>query len=249
MDKKIRALLVDDEELALELLEKKLLELGEVEIVGSCNNGFEAVKECSRLKPDVIFLDIEMPKLNGFDVIELLNKADMPHIIFVTAYNDYAVEAFEKDAIDYLVKPAPIERIKKSLEKIKKLDTNEKEELNRKILNISEKNNESISRILIKNGTEIDIVRTEDIIYIKAEDDYIRIFTKEKNLLKNGRLSELEQKLSADAFVRVHRSYIINLSFLKKIEPYMKDSKIAILEGKIKIPISKSGYQKLKDKF
>jgi len=238
MTKKIRVLLVDDEELALELLKKKLLELGEVEIIGLCNNGFEAVKECARLKPDVIFLDIEMPKLNGFDVIELLDKNNLPYIIFVTAYNDYAVEAFEKEAIDYIVKPASIDRIKKSLDRIRKMASKEKEELKDKVLNITEQSKESISRILVKNGTEIDIIRIEEIVYIKAEDDYIRIFTNEKNYLKNGRL-----------FIRVHRSYIININYLKKIEPYMKDSKIAILEGKIKIPISKSGYVKLKEKF
>ncbi len=249
MTKKIRVLLVDDEELALELLKKKLLELGEVEIIGLCNNGFEAVKECARLKPDVIFLDIEMPKLNGFDVIELLDKNNLPYIIFVTAYNDYAVEAFEKEAIDYIVKPASKDRIKKSLDRIRKMASKEKEELKDKVLNITEQSKESISRILIKSGTEIDIIRIEEIAYIKAEDDYIRVFTNEKNYLKNGRLSNFEIKLPMDIFIRVHRSYIININYLKKIEPYMKDSKIAILEGKIKIPISKAGYVKLKEKF
>ena len=191
MNKKMRVMLVDDEKLALELLEKKLLEIGTVEIVSLCNNGFEAIKECARLKPDIIFLDIEMPKLSGFDVIELLNKNDLPHIIFITAYNEYAVEAFEKEAVDYLVKPASLERIKKSLDRVRKLEGEEKEELKEKILDISKNSTETISRVLIKNGTEIDIVRVEDIIYIKAEDDYIRIFTETKNLLKNGECGAL----------------------------------------------------------
>jgi len=247
MNKKIKVLLVDDEIPALELLEKKISEFDNVEIVGLCNSGFEAVKECTKLKPDVVFLDIEMPKLSGFDVIELLNKDELPYIVFVTAYNDYAVEAFEREAIDYIVKPASTERIAKSLERIQKFEEKDKKELKNKVLNIN--NNEIISRVLIKNGTEIDIIRVEDIVYIKAEDDYIRIYTKFKNYLKNGRLSELEKKLPKDVFIRVHRSYIINIGFLKKIEPYMKDSKLAVLEENFKIPVSKSGYTLLKNKF
>ncbi len=248
MDKKLRVLLVDDEELALELLKKKISELENIEIVGLCHNGFEAVKACGQLKPDLVFLDIEMPKLSGFDVIELLNKEEMPHIVFVTAYNDYAVEAFEKEAIDYIVKPASIDRIKKSIERVRKIKKPESGQLAEKISDISNMQ-ETISRILIKNGNDVVIVKTDDIIYIKAEDDYIRIFTKDQNYLKNGRLSQLEEKLPSDIFIKVHRSYIINISYLKKIEPYLKDSRIAILEGKIKIPISKSGYLKLKDIF
>jgi len=249
MKERIGVMIVDDELPALDLLEKTLLKIEGVEIIGRCQNGFEAVKLCSDLNPEVIFLDIEMPKLNGFDVVELLDKDKMPFIVFVTAYNEYAVEAFEREAVDYILKPTSKERLVKSIDRIKKLKKINGKDFLDKISNISEENSLPISRVLIKEGTEINIINVDSIMYIKAEDDYIRIFTKKRAYLKNGSLSEIEKKLNKQMFLRVHRSYIINISFLRKIEPYLKESKIAVLEDRIKIPISKSGYLNLKNKF
>lgn len=249
MKDRIRVMIVDDELPALDLLEKILSKIEEIEVIGRCQNGFETVKMSSELNPDLIFLDIEMPKLSGFDVVELLDKDKMPFIVFVTAYNEYAVEAFEREALDYILKPASKERIVKSIERIKKLNKINGKIFIDKVSNVSKENSLPISRVIIKNGTEINIINVDDIMYIKAEDDYIRIFTKERAYLKNGSLGEIENKIDKQMFLRVHRSYIININFLRKIEPYLKDSKIAILEGRIKIPISKSGFLNLKGKL
>jgi two-component system LytT family response regulator len=248
MSKKIRSLIVDDEVLARQALKDILSRLDDIEIVGECSNGFEVVKEVGEKKPDLIFLDIQMPKLNGFDVVELLGE-ESPLIIFVTAYDEYAIRAFETHALDYLMKPVRAERLQQALDRVR-----EKMKLNipqtTDVLIQTHKNQLiPISRVLVRYGLEVFIIPVEDITHIQSEDDYVRIFTSEKSYLKQERMNRLEQTLDPRSFCRIHRSYILNINYLSKIEPHSKDSKVAILKNKVSLPISRSGYDQLMKLF
>lgn len=248
MSNKIRSLIVDDEALAREALKDILSQLDDIEMVGECSNGFEVVKEVGEKKPDLIFLDIQMPKLNGFDVVELLGE-ESPFIIFVTAYDEYAIRAFETHALDYLMKPVRAERLQQALDRVR-------EQMKLKIpqttdVFIQAHKNQfiPISRILVRYGLEVFIIPVEEITHIQAEDDYVRIFTSEKSYLKQERMNRLEQTLDPRSFCRIHRSYILNINYLSKIEPHSKDSKVAILKNKKSLPISRSGYDQLMKLF
>jgi two-component system LytT family response regulator len=248
MSKKIRSLIVDDEVLARQALKDILSRLDDIEIVGECSNGFEVVKEVGEKKPDLIFLDIQMPKLNGFDVVELLGE-ESPLIIFVTAYDEYAIRAFETHALDYLMKPVRAERLQQALDRVR-----EKMKLNipqtTDVLIQAHKNQLiPIFRVLVRYGLEVFIIPVEDITHIQSEDDYVRIFTSEKSYLKQERMNRLEQTLDPRSFCRIHRSYILNINYLSKIEPHSKDSKVAILKNKVSLPISRSGYDQLMKLF
>ena len=248
MSNKIRSLVVDDEALARQALKDVLSQLDDIEMVGECSNGFEVVKEVGEKKPDLIFLDIQMPKLDGFDVVELLGE-ESPFIIFVTAYDEYAIRAFETHALDYLMKPVHAERLQQALDRVR-------EQMKLKIpqttdVFIQAHKNQfiPISRILVRHGLEVFIIPVEEITHIQAEDDYVRIFTSEKSYLKQERMNRLEQTLDPRSFCRIHRSYILNINYLSKIEPHSKNSKVAILKNKTSLPISRSGYDQLMNLF
>jgi two-component system LytT family response regulator len=248
MSNKIRSLVVDDEALAREALKDILSQLDDIEMVGECSNGFEVVKEIGEKKPDLIFLDIQMPKLDGFDVVELLGK-ESPFIIFVTAYDEYAIRAFETHALDYLMKPVRAERLQQALDRVRGLMKLKIPQTTDVLIQSHKNQFIPISRILVRYGLEVFIIPVEDITHIQAEDDYVRIFTSEKSYLKQERMNRLEQMLDPRSFCRIHRSYILNINYLSKIEPHSKDSKIAILKNKTTIPISRSGYDQLMKLF
>ena len=244
MNIKRQVLLVDDEQLSIEALKLILGEFENIEIVGECLNGFEAVKQVRMLKPDILFLDIQMPKLNGFDVVELLGN-DAPLIVFVTAYDEYALKAFDAHAVDYLLKPVSKERMEKTLNKIDRLLASNFEIPISKIITERQDTYKPISRILVRDGSNVHIIPTNKIISIEAQDDYVSFVTSKTSYLKNERISRLEELLDKTNFCRIHRSYIINVNHLSKIEQSTKDSKIAILRNGKSLPISKTGYTKL----
>jgi two-component system LytT family response regulator len=248
MSNKIRSLVVDDEALAREALKDILSQLDDIEMVGECSNGFEVVKEIGEKKPDLIFLDIQMPKLDGFDVVELLGK-ESPFIIFVTAYDEYAIRAFETHALDYLMKPVRAERLQQALDRVRGLMKLKIPQTTDVLIQSHKNQFIPISRILVRYGLEVFIIPVEDITHIQAEDDYVRIFTSEKSYLKQERMNRLEQMLDPRSFCRIHRSYILNINYLSKIEPHSKDSKVAILKNKVSLPISRSGYDQLMKLF
>jgi two-component system LytT family response regulator len=248
MPNKIRFLVVDDEALAREALKDILSQLDDIEMVGECSNGFEVVKEVGEKKPDLIFLDIQMPKLDGFDVVELLGE-ESPFIIFVTAYDEYAIRAFETHALDYLMKPVRAERLQQALDRVRELMKLKIPQTTDVLIQSHKNQFIPISRILVRYGLEVFIIPVEDITHIQAEDDYVRIFTSEKSYLKQERMNRLEQMLDPRSFCRIHRSYILNINYLSKIEPHSKDSKIAILKNKTSLPISRSGYDQLMKLF
>lgn len=248
MSNKIRSLVVDDEALAREALKDVLSQLDDIEIVGECSNGFEVVKEVGEKKPDLIFLDIQMPKLDGFDVVELLGE-ESPFIIFVTAYDEYAIRAFETHALDYLMKPVRVDRLQQALDRVREQMELKTPQATDVFIQSHRNQFIPISRILVRYGLEVFIIPVEDITHIGAEDDYVRIFTSEKSYLKQERMNRLEQMLDPQSFCRIHRSYILNINYLSKIEPYSKDNKVAILKNKKSLPISRSGYNQLMKLF
>jgi two-component system LytT family response regulator len=240
-----RAIIVDDEELARSIIREYLAEHPEIEIVAECSNGFEAVKAVTELKPDLLFLDVQMPKLNGFEVLELVESDFV--VIFITAYEQYAVKAFEVHAVDYLLKPFSKERFDEALGRaMEKLDRREFPPP-QEILNAARPQGETIERVLVRDGSRVFVIPAEKIDYIEAQDDYIAIRSEGKTHLKKQRLSDLQALLDPARFVRVHRSTILNIDRLARLELYTKDSRMAILKDGTQLPVSRSGYEKLKE--
>ncbi|HXG01616.1 MAG TPA: response regulator [Bacteroidota bacterium] len=240
-----RAVIVDDEHLARQIVRDYLSRHPQIEIVAECSNGFEAVKAIDELKPDLLFLDIQMPKLNGFEVLELIGS-DIP-VIFTTAYDEFAVRAFEVNAVDYLLKPFSQERFDRALERVLALPRPAMQARLGRLKSHAQHVSAPLERIVVRDGGKVHVVRVEAIDYMEAQDDYVAIVTEGKKLLKQTRLAVLEESLDPKRFVRIHRSYLLNLERLSKIEPYGKDSHIAVLNNGTRLPISKSGFAKLKE--
>jgi two-component system, LytTR family, response regulator len=237
----IKTILIDDEPLARSITREYLASFPQIEIVQECNDGFEGVKAITHHKPDLIFLDIQMPKINGFEMLELLDPA--PPVIFTTAFDEYAIKAFESHAIDYLLKPFSKERFDKALQKWLSLTEAPSPA---KIVHEHIRQPEERNRVVIREGGNIRIIPVGDIHYVEAYDDYVKIYTQKEMFLKKKTMSFYENSLDADQFVRVHRSYILQLSQLTRIEPLEKDTHVALLKSGVRIPLSKTGYAKLK---
>jgi two-component system LytT family response regulator len=244
----IKTVLIDDEPLSREIIKSYLKKFPTIEVVEECNDGFEGVKAIQQHQPELIFLDIQMPKINGFEMLELIQP--MPAVIFITAFDEFALKAFEANAIDYLLKPVAEERFVKAIQKF--LDSRllsgsasvetHTSDLLEKMAQSPAQNN----RIVVKTGSKVKIIPVHEIQYLEADDDFVKIVTAEGTFLKNKTMAFYEQALDAQQFVRVHRSYIIHISQITKIEPYQKETHMAILRGGQQIPISKTGYAKLK---
>jgi len=243
----LRVFIVEDEVPAQKLLEKWILTIPELVLSGIYSDGFSALKAIQTERPELVFLDIEMPKLNGLEVLELLDNP--PQIIFTTAYNEYAVKAFELAAVDYLLKPFSLERFKKAVDKA--LVAHQKPTLNLKET-ISEFQNArlkqgNIERIVVKDGVEIFVIPIREILFIESLDDYVKIHTKDRTYLKLGVLRYFEEGLPIKEFVRVHRSYIVNITAISKIENYSKDSHQIILSNSKNVKVSRSGLALLRE--
>jgi two-component system LytT family response regulator len=242
----MRVLIVDDEHLARALLREYLSGHPDIEVVGECGNGFEAVKAIGELDPELVFLDIQMPKLDGFEVVELAGGG--PHYIFATAYDQFALKAFEVHAIDYLLKPFSRERLAQALEHARSRRPGETQaaQLEAVVTDAAQRRG-YLDRLLIKDGARVHVVPSASIDYIEAQDDYVQVAAAGKAWLKNQRMAELEAQLDPQVFIRIHRSYIVNVGAIVRIEPASKDNHCAVLKDGTKLPISRSGYQKLKD--
>lgn len=235
----MRVLIVDDEELARGLVREFLAAHGDIEIVAECANGFEAVKAITELAPDLVFLDIQMPRLNGFEVVELAGSKT--HYVFVTAFDQYALKAFEVHAIDYLLKPFSQQRFDEALAHARqRLGSSPHVEA---LVQVSR--GRPIGRVLIRDGATVHVVAADKIDFIEAQDDYVQIHAEGKAYLKNQRLTELEGQLDAAAFVRIHRSYLLNTARISRIEQG-KDSHSAVLHDGTRLPVSRSGLQKVR---
>lgn len=239
----MRTLIVDDEQLARAVLREYLAAHPDIEIVGEYANGYEAVKAIAEHDPDLVFLDIQMPKLDGFEVVELAGSK--PHYVFATAYDQFALRAFEVHAVDYLLKPFSRERLAETLAQVR-LRAPQPSRIEA-VVKDAQARQQPLERILIRDGARVHVVAAGSIDYIEAQDDYVRINADGKGYLKHQRLSELEAQLDASVFVRIHRSTIVNVGAVERIEPVSKDNHCAVLKSGVKLPISRSGYQKVRE--
>ncbi len=244
---KLRAVIVDDEELARQILREYLDKAGDIEIVAECANGFEAVKATGELRPDLLFLDIQMPKLDGFEVLELIDPPVA--VIFVTAYDQYAMKAFDAAAVDYLLKPFSTDRLGKALERARALlsDPQPRALQASDLAAAARPPGQTLERVVVKDGTKVHIIPIAKLDYVEAQDDYIALHSEKKQYLKQQTISSIEAQLDPGRFTRVHRSYIVNLERIARIEPYTKDSRVAVLQDGSQLPVSRSGYTKLKE--
>ena len=240
----MRVMIVDDEDLARGLVREFLRGHADIEIVAECANGFDAVKAITELEPELVFLDIQMPKLNGFEVVELAGRK--ARYIFVTAYDQYALKAFEIHAVDYLLKPFSQERLDQALAHARiSIGTAGAQPGVEAVLQETAQRNKPLERVLIRDGAKVHVVAADKIDYIEAQDDYVQIRAGEQCYLKNQRLSDLESQLDSATFVRIHRSYLLNIARVSRIEQG-KDSHTAILHDGTRLPVSRSGYQKVR---
>jgi len=248
----MRIVIVDDEMLARAVVREYLSEHADAQIVAECANGFEAVKAITELSPDVVILDIQMPKLDGFEVAELAGAK--PRYIFATAFDQYAIKAFEFHALDYLLKPFSQQRFDQALAHARanlgvvgegdgRTAAAGVENMVRQVAG----RNKPLGRVLIRDGAKVHVIASDNIDYIEAQDDYVQIRAEGKSYLKNQRLAELEGQLDGEQFLRIHRSYIVNIARVERIEQATRDSHVAILRDGVKLPVSRSGYQKIKD--
>jgi two-component system LytT family response regulator len=239
-----RAVIVDDEELARSVLREYLADHPDVEVVAECGNGFDAVKAVTELKPNLLFLDIQMPKLNGFEVLELIEPG--PAIVFVTAYDQYALRAFEVHAADYLLKPFSAERFAEALDHARERIKSGPPLAVSRLIADSRERKRPLERILVRDGTKIHVIPVEKIDYVEAQDDYVSLKSGGKEYLKQETLGELEASLDTGRFIRIHRSYILNIERLVRLELYAKDSRVAILTDGTRLQVSRAGFSRLK---
>ena len=244
----IKAIIIDDEPLARSIVVEYLQSYPEITVLQECNDGFEGIKAIQQHHPDLIFLDIQMPKINGFEMLELVEQP--PAVIFTTAFDEYAIKAFESHAVDYLLKPFNKDRFDKAIRKW--LDQRattpaiQAAPISEEFLEAAAHSPAQQQRIVVKTGGKIKIIPVEDIHYLEAADDYVKIHTHHGAFLKNRTMSWFERALDPTQFVRTHRSYILNVQQVTRIDPYEKDSHLCVLQSGAQVPVSKAGYVKLK---
>jgi len=241
----LRVVVVDDEPLARAVLRELLADHEDVEIVAECGNGFEAVKAVAELAPDLLLLDIQMPKLDGFEVLDLVGQ-DVP-VVFITAYDEYAIKAFEVHAVDYLLKPFSAERLAEALGRARERVARGDRAPVAALWRTARPSSGPLERVLIRDGAQVHVVAAPDIDFVEAQDDYASFRARGRSYLKDQTLASIETQLDPGRFVRIHRSYILNVERLARVELYAKDSRIAILKDGTKLPVSRTGYQRLKE--
>ena len=245
----IKIVIIDDEAPAREIIKHYLKEVDSIEVIAECSDGFSGLKTVSVMKPDLIFLDIQMPRLTGIEMVEVLTEK--PEIIFTTAYDQYAIRAFELNAVDYLMKPYQkrrfLDAVNKAIEKIRsgkgnKVPANE-------LLVKKPETSSPVNRIVVRKGNSLNLIPVEQIRYVEAQDDYVMIYHSTGKALKQQTMKFYEENLPKEDFVRIHRSYIVKVGEIKRIEPYGKDNHIAILHSDDRLPVSRAGYKHLKEEL
>ena len=240
----LRVVIVDDEPLARTVVREYLKAHPGVEVVAECGNGFDAVKAVTELRPDLVFLDVQMPKLSGFEVLELLGR-DVP-VIFTTAYDQYALRAFEVHAVDYLLKPFSEERFAEALSRARaRLQARDPVPDLEALVAEGRPRQGPVERVLIRDGAQVHVLPVEKIDYIEAQDDYVCFKSEGKQYLKDQTMTALEATLDPRRFVRIHRSYLLNIERIARVELYAKDSRVAVLRDGMRLPVSRAGYARL----
>jgi two-component system, LytTR family, response regulator len=239
----LRIVIVDDEALARAVVREYAAADPGVEIVADCANGFEAVKAVAELKPDLVLLDVQMPKLDGFEVLELLGR-DQP-VIFITAYDEYALRAFDVHAVDYLLKPFSVERFQEAIDRARERLRAKAATPVDEIVRDAKPRTGPAGRVLIRDGANVHVLPVDTIDFVEAQDDYVAFKSEGKQYLKDQTLSAVEVTLDPARFVRIHRSFILNIDRISKVELYAKDSRMAILRDGTRLPVSRAGYARL----
>ena len=242
---KLKAVIVDDEELARRVVREFLTRHPEIEVAAECANGFEAVKAVAEHKPDVLFLDIQMPKLDGFEVLELIDTSGVA-VIFITAYDTYAMRAFEVHAVDYLLKPFTAERLDAALDQARRRLAGKLPPAT-ELAAAARPPTEWVERIVVKDGPRVHVIPVDKLDYVEAQDDYVALHSGSRQFLKQQTIQSLEEALDPKRFLRAHRSIIVNLERVARIEPYAKDSRVAVLTDGTKLPVSRAGYARLRE--
>lgn len=237
----MKAIIIDDEPLARSIIREYLLAYPDIEVMEECSDGFSGLKAIQQHQPDLIFLDIQMPKINGFEMLELVD--DPPMVVFATAFEEYAIKAFEAHAADYLLKPFSKERFDKAMKKI----LQQQQHAALAVAQTALQSQAPANRIVVKDNGKIKIIPLPQIQYLEAADDYVKIVTAEGNFLKKKTMQFFEDSLPAQEFIRIHRSYIVNAQLITRIIPHEKDSQLALLTNGGQLPVSKAGFAKLKE--
>jgi two-component system LytT family response regulator len=240
----LRVVIVDDEPLARAVIREYLRAHPGVEVVAECGNGFDAVKAVTELSPDLVFLDVQMPKLSGFEVVELLGR-DVP-VVFTTAYDQYALRAFEVHAVDYLLKPFTEERFAEALSRARArlLARDAPVDVGALVADARARQG-PVERVLIRDGSQVHVLPIETIDYVEAQDDYTAFKANGKQYLKGQTMAAVEATMDPARFVRIHRSYLLNIERIARVELYAKDSRVAILRDGTRLPVSRAGYARL----
>ena len=244
MNKRLQVLIVDDEELARRLSLEYLRSHPDIEVIGECETGLEAVDAISKLNPDLVLLDIQMPQLSGLEVLELTGRRS--GVIFTTAYDQYALKAFDLHAVDYLLKPFSQQRFDEALSKARKLLAEQTPSSTQAIQTLVTQQSEKLQRLLIRDRGQVHVVPLESIDYVEAQDDYILIHAAGKSYMKTQSLSDLEAQLDTSKFVRVHRSFLLHISALQAMEKTSKDSQVAVLKSGAQVPVSRAGNERIR---
>jgi two-component system LytT family response regulator len=242
----VRTLIIEDEGPARDIVKTYLKKYPDIELIGECPDGFSGVKAINEMKPDLLFLDIQLPKLTGFEILELVDHT--PVIIFTTAYDQFALKAFEMNATDYLLKPFSSDRFETAMQKsLEKLKSKKSEQpVIKKLVETVDEKSETIDRVVVKTGTKIKVIQADKIMYIEAQDDYVMIYTEESKHLKEKTMKYFETHLDNSQFIRIHRSYIVNVNFIVQLEHFSKENYLVILKNGTKLKVSDSGYKNLK---
>ncbi len=242
-DGTLRVVVVDDEEPARLALRQALERVGDVEILAECATGFEAVKAVGELMPDLLLLDVQMPKLDGFEVLELLGRS-VP-VVFTTAYDQYALRAFDVHAVDYLLKPFSEERFAEALSRVRARLATKEDMPVEALVNDARPRTGPLERVLIRDGSQVHVLPVDKIDFVEAQDDYVCFKCEGKDYLKDQTMGALEAQLDPTRFVRIHRSYLLNIERIARVELYAKDSRVAILRDGRRLPVSRAGYARL----
>jgi two-component system LytT family response regulator len=243
MAETLRVVIVDDEPLARAMVRQCLRAHAGVEIAAECANGFEAVKAVTELSPDLLFLDVQMPKLSGFEVLELIGR-DVA-VVFTTAYDQYALRAFDVHAVDYLLKPFSEERFAEALSRARaRLGAKDALPIDA-LASEARPRQGPLERVLIRDGSQVHVLPVDRIDYVEAQDDYVCFKSDGKSYLKDQTMGSAEASMDPARFVRIHRSYLLNLDRIARVELYAKDSRVAILRDGTRLPVSRAGYARL----
>ncbi|MDD3875050.1 MAG: LytTR family DNA-binding domain-containing protein [Bacteroidales bacterium] len=243
----LKAVIIEDEQLARSIVKNYLEDESNVQLIGEYADGFSGVRAINELRPDLVFLDIQMPRLTGFEVLELIDY--QPLIIFTTAYDSFAVKAFEVSACDYLMKPFSKERFNKAVAAAVEAYSSKVSKMANinKLHKTIENSGETLQRIAVRTGSKVDVISVEDITYIEAQGDYVGLHTGKDMFLKEKPMSFYEKKLDQNIFVRIHRSYILNINCIERLEYYDKENYVARLKNNKTLKISRNGYKLLKE--